>query len=580
MKSYALTALLCVVTACLFAQTRSAHFIKMPDGVKLAADVYLPKKYQGERLPTLVIFERYWRSSIDVKSKDTSFIYDREQLLSDNGYVIVIVDTRGTGASFGTRVSEYSPIQVQDSKTVLDWIVAQSWSDGNIGSYGTSYSGTTAELLCATQHPALKAVVPGWSDFDLYRSPARPYGMLSTKFIRKWGLYVKLLDRNRSLFLRSAINPVHPDSLKPALKEHKGNLDVFRSTRDAECRDSKVLPYDYSECSVIHWKKEIEESGVPMLVLASWMDAGTAEGAIQRLEHFSNPQHVFLMSTAHGGWCNADPFVVSDSLLYPLPMVEEQSQMMLTFFDYHLKGIENAVADWELIRYFNIGDPEYCTSDVWPIEGTTNQTFYFQENHGLRPVASGANGSDAYKVDFGVYTSKNNRWTTQMGGGVLELNKREEMDERMLIYTSEPMQEDLQITGTPEVQLWMSSTHKDGVVLAYLEDVDENGKSTYITEGGLRLIHRKLSEPTTTDFNLHSFKEEDASPMIPNQREAVRLRMLPTSVTIKKGHRMRIAIAGADARIFDRCPKRGTPVLTIHYSEECPSGIVLPVVKE
>ena len=131
-----------------FSQSRSSHFITMDDGVKLAADVYLPEGYADEKLPVLVMFERYWRSTVKRKENaEEPMLYGVDKLFSENGYVIVIVDTRGSGASFGTRLSEYSPEEVMDAGTVLDWIVAQPWSDGNIGAYGTSYTGTTAELL-------------------------------------------------------------------------------------------------------------------------------------------------------------------------------------------------------------------------------------------------------------------------------------------------------------------------------------------------------------------------------------------------------------------------------------------------
>ena len=563
-----------------FTQILSSHFVTMTDGVKLAADVHLPQGYTEGKLPVLIQFERYWRSSISRKEPEIQpSLYGRDKLFSDNGYVIIIVDTRGTGASFGTRKSEYSPEEVMDAGEVLDWVVAQPWSNGNVGSYGTSYTGTTAELLCATKHPSIKAVIPGWSDFDIYRSPARPYGLLASSFIKKWGLYVKLLDRNRSLLLGSKINPVIEDSLKPALREHKENFKVYPMTKKGDFRSSTIGAYSYEECSVVHWKEEIEASKVPMLVLASWMDAGTAEGTIQRLEHFSNPQKILLMSTAHGGWCNASPFVVGDSLLPPMPLRADQNQLQLDFFDHYVKGIDKGVEDWPLITYFNMAEETYKTSDVWPIAGTSEMSFYFQSNYRLstsKPIDS--IGQDSYKVDFGVFTSKHNRWTTQMEGPVKNLNDRSEMDERMLVFTSKPMQDDLQITGTPIVQLLMSSTHEDGAVLVYMEDVDEKGKSTYITEGGLRLIHRKELEDSLAQFNLHSFNEEDAQAMITGHIEEIKLKMWPTSVLIKKGHSIRIAIAGADKSTFDRLPKHGIPELTIQRNSTQISCITLPVV--
>ena len=317
-----------------------------------------------------------------------------------------------------------------------------------------------------------------------------------------------------------------------------------------------------------------------MFVLASWMDAGTAEGAIQRLEHFSNPQKVLLMATAHGGWCDASPFVVRDSIKPPSPLWQEQNKMMLDFFDHYVKGIDKGVEEWPLVRYYTMGEERYKTSNVWPLPGTVETRYYFQKEGDLdemKPLETTA--SDAYKVDFGVYTSKQNRWTTQMGEPVFNLNDRNEMDERMLLYTSTPVQEDLQITGTPVITLHLSSTHEDGAVLVYLEDVDERGKSTYITEGGLRLIHRKELEASSSQFNMHSFNKEDAQPMVPGEVAEVSFKLWPTSVLVKKGHSIRIAIAGADKSTFDRIPKNGTPTLTIHRSENQPSFITLSVIK-
>ncbi len=562
------------------AQQFSSHYIEMPDGVKLAADVYLPEGKTAEKLPTLIMLERYWRSSVSKKdTESTPTLYGRDKLFNDSGYVIMIVDTRGTGASFGTRQSEYSPTEVMDAKTVVDWIIAQPWSDGNVGAYGTSYTGTTAELLCATQHPAVKAVIPGWSDFDLYRSPARPYGLVASNFIKKWGFYVRMLDRNRSIVVGGSIRPVSEDSLKFALKEHKKNMRVYKSVKDGEFRDTDFGTFNYEMCSPVHWKEEIEASQVPMLVLTSWMDAGTAEGTLQRLEHFSNPQKVLLMSTSHGGWSHASPFTVEDSLRYPVPRVEMQNQLQLDFFDQHLKGIDKGVEEWPMVRYFNMGEEKYHSSDVWPIPGTVEKIYFFNANGGLstnRPTEMEA--SDSYKVDFGVYTSENNRWTTQMGGPVKNLNNRNEMDERMLVYTSEPVNDDVQITGTPVVRLQLSSSHSDGAILVYLEDVDENGKSTYITEGGLRLIHRKELAESDSTFNMHSFNESDAQPMIKGEVTEVAFKMWPTSVLIKKGHSIRIAIAGADKSIFDKCPKHGKPTYEIMRNISHASFIELPVV--
>jgi len=563
------------------AQTTTSYYVKVDDTTKLAVDVHLPDNYNQEKLPVLVAFTRYWRSSLKRKTGEPNPPLDQlDHYFSRNNYVIVKVDVRGSGASFGDRQGEYIPIEVMDAKVILDWIVAQPWSNGNVGSYGTSYEGTTAELLCATKHPAVKAVVPGWSDFDIYRSPVRPYGMLASGFIKKWGLYVRLLDRNRSRILKESIQSVSKGSLKFALADHKENPNIYKLTKNAPYRDSRVGDYSYEECSPLHWKKEIEASNVPMLVLTSWMDAGTAEGTLLRLQHYSNPQKVVMMATSHGGWSNASPFVVSDKILYPKPTVKEQHRFQLIFFDHYLKGVNKGMIDWSTIMYYNLGEEKYKWSDVWPIEGTREKDYYFQGQGGLSEVKPlTKTGSDDYKVDFSVSTGKQNRWATQMGDPILNLNNRNQMDSKMLTYTSEPMEADLQITGTPLITVEISSTHTDGAVLIYLEDVDENGVSRYITEGGLRLIHRKVDTTANSKFNIHSFKEEDAALFKPGEVELVTFKLWPTSVLIQKGHSIRVAIAGADKETFDRIPKKGKPTLTIYRNSSRLSFIKLPVIE-
>ena len=571
-----------VIHESLIAQTTTSLYVPVDDSTKLAIDVHFPDNYKNEKLPVLVAFTRYWRSSLNRKTGEPNPPLDRlDSYFSQNGYVIVKVDVRGSGASFGTRPGEYSPVEVMDAKVIIDWITKQSWSNGKVGSYGTSYEGTTAELLCATKHPAVKAVIPGWSDFDIYRSPVRPYGMLASGFIRKWGLYVWLLDRNYSRILKESIRPVNKDSLKYALAEHKENPKVFKLTKNAPYRDSKAGGYSYEECSPLYWKNEIEASNIPMLVLTSWMDAGTAEGTLLRLQHYSNPQKVVMMATSHGGWSNASPFVVSDTPIYPQPMKKEQNKLQLDFFDHYLKGVNKGVEDWPMIKYFNLGEEEFKESDTWPIIGTTEKIYYFQELSGLSKIKPVTEiGSDDYKVDFSVSTGKQNRWTTQMGGPILNLNNRNNEDAKMLTYTSKPMDFDVQITGTPLVSLKISSTHTDGAVLVYLEDVDQDGVSRYITEGGLRLIHRKVSTGSEPVFNAHSFNEVDATPMVPGNIELVTFKLWPTSVLIQKGHSIRVAISGADKETFDKIPKSGKPTLTIHRNSSSLSFIKLPVIEK
>lgn len=559
-----------------------SYYVPAVKGTKLAVDVHFPQNYNGQKLPALFEFTRYWRSSENPETGEPNpSLSDRDKFFLTNDYILVKVDVRGTGASYGTRPGEYTPIEVEDAKYVVEWVVNQSWSDGGVGAYGTSYSGTTAELLCATGHKAVKAVIPGWSDFDVYESPVRPYGMLATGFISLWSQYVNWLDQNSISNLGSSVRRVNEEFPADAIAEHRNNPVVLESTSSARYKDSKFGEFTYLESSPINWKKEISESKVPMLVLTSWLDAGTAEGTLLRLKHFDNLQKVVMMPTAHGGGSHASPFIVSDKVVDPVPSVNEQLQLQLDFFDQYLKGKEKGVEEWPAIKYYNFGEEAFRKSEVWPPAGQGQIKYFFRTKGKLNISASDKlEGFDEYTVDFSITTGKNNRWSTQMGKPVLNLNDRNSADSLMLTYTTEPLKEDLQITGTPAITLNLSSTHQDGGIFVYLEDVDEYGRSRYITEGGLLLEHRKLSENKMFEqVPYHSFNKYDAASMSVNEIEKVSFKLWPTSVLIKKGHSIRIAISGADRDTFDRVPVEGTPTYKIYRNRTNSSFIELPIVK-
>jgi len=598
MKSILLSLPLALATSpALPAQSASVH-VPMEDGTRIAVDVYLPEAVALEsddvRVPTLLELTRYWRSSEDTRGAPRNALQPLDHFFLENGYALLKVDVRGTGASFGSRDMEYGRQEVRDGYDVVQWVVEQPWSDGTVGAFGTSYSGTTADLLAATGHPAIKAVIPGWSDFDLYRSPGRPYG-LSVEFVQRWGTLVGWMDANDASQLGGTVRRVDGDSegvlRAAAVAEHAANVDVDEAARANVFRDDAFGDGEdtWGHGSSIHWRSETEKAGVPMLVLASWLDAGTAEGALLRYANFSNPQKVVILASNHGGAFHASPFVVGGRASAPVPALEEQMELRLAFFEHHLRGVDNGVEDWPGIRYFHLGAEEFRETEVWPPAGVRRERFYFRDAGLLAleppPHDAEAEAWDLYDVDFGASTGAANRWWTQMGGPVLSLDDRGEMDARMLTYTSEPLEEDLELTGWPSVTLHVTSSVTDGAFLVYLEDVAPDGRSRYLTEGGLRALHRAIDPdpdfPREAErLPFHSFERADVAPLFPGEPTELRLRMWPTSVRIAAGHRLRVAIAGADRGTFERLPAEGTPRIGVSRGASGLSFVELPVVRD
>ena len=129
----------------------------------------------------------------------------------------------------------------------------------------------------------------------------------------------------------------------------------------------------------------------------------------------------------------------------------------------------------------------------------------------------------------------------------------------------------------------MSSTYEDGAIFIYLEDVDEQGNVTYITDGEFRPIHRKISDkeaPFKMIIPYHTFKKNDAKKIISGEITEVKFGLHATSVLIKKHHRIRIAIAGEDKDTFKRYPEDGRPVITISRNDIHSSYIDIPIIKK
>ena len=148
----------------------TAHYVEMRDGVKIAIDVLLPENYQSDqKIPALMTMTRYWRDQqvgflgralTGLGLLNFGKIGGSKYIFNLEGYAIVSVDARGTGASFGSRKIEWDPEEIKDYGEIASWIIKQSWSNGRVGAYGVSYDGNTAELITLNHHPAVKAVAP------------------------------------------------------------------------------------------------------------------------------------------------------------------------------------------------------------------------------------------------------------------------------------------------------------------------------------------------------------------------------------------------------------------------------------
>ncbi len=139
----------------------------------------------------------------------------------------------------------------------------------------------------------------------------------------------------------------------------------------------------------------------------------------------------------------------------------------------------------------------------------------------------------------------------------------------------------MEITGHPIAELWVSADRNDCAVFVYLEDVAPDGRVRYLTEGQFRALHRKVSSarpPYWVAGPYHSFRRADALPLVPGRVALLAFALMPVSVRLAAGHRLRLAIAGADADTFARIPASGDLEITLHRHREAASRVLLPVM--
>jgi putative CocE/NonD family hydrolase len=583
--------------------TRSLH-IPMRDGVELAADIILPKGLAPEsRIPALVCQTRYWRSPelrapfkwfVEPSSLD-AYVKDLVPFFIGQGYALIRVDVRGTGASYGEWPHPWPDDSTHDVHDLAEWIVAQPWSNGRIGGYGVSYLGTTAELMAVPRHPAIRAVAPMFNHPDGYQDIALPGGIFHQRFIEAWGNFDHHLDSNivprefgvLGRLMMKGVKPVDgPGSrqlLREAVADHAHNGHAYRLGREITFRDEaaagKELTVD--DTTVARYREELAESHTVSFGWGSWMDAGTADAVIRRFLTFDNAMRAAIGTWEHGGRFHASPYQAPDAA--PCPGLRGQYEEMLRFFDAHLKDVDNGVADEKTLFYYTMGEERWHRTSIWPPEGVQMQRWYLHANEALATEAPAADESgDRFSVDFEASTGASNRWWEMavFDDETVVYPDRSGAEKHALVYTSPPLERDVEITGYPVVTLHVTSSHTDGAFYVYLEDVDPSGRITYVTEGQLRALHRKVS-PAGSPYELqvpcHTFRREDAAPLVPDEPAEISFGLHPTSVLIRKGHSFRILIAGHDAGTFVRIPAEGTPTIAIARNRERPSCIDLPM---
>lgn len=572
-------------------------YVAMADGCRLAVDVILPDGNASRRWPTILILTPYVRrfalaaGANDVEPSPNSYRY--RDMFVPRGYAVVVVDARGTGASFGTRDSFRSPRERGDYKAIADWVVAQQWSDGRIGATGISYLGAACDFLASTGHKAVKAIAPLFAVWDTWADNYYPGGMLIKRLALVYDELMLALDHDRrdlrsqfSYFANPALlgpQPVDEDSdgslAREAVKGHLANFRMPDFITEFKCRDD-ALPYDPSFTSAsfspYNYLDEIPKD-VAVYAVSGWMDgAGYANGTLSRFLTLPNAERrVLLGPWDHGARVNASPWRARQEPEFPV------LGEVLRFFDQHLAGRDTGLVDEQPIHYFAVHAEEWRAAETWP-PPVQARTYYTSAGRQLATKRPNAGASDEFRADYAAGSGTQTRY--ERIAGIDATNYYADWSAReakLTSFTTAPLDKPVEIAGHAVVSLWLSSSEPDAAVFAYLSEIEADGAARYVTEGLLRAIHRaEAPAPRNyrTTWPWRSFSRAAAKPMPIGEPQLLRFALLPTAWRFAAGSRIRLSIAGADADHFGQTPHGRPPLLMIMSGGEQASAIELPVV--
>ncbi len=581
---------------------RNSCYVAVRDGTRIAVDVHLPDGGGDDmRLPTIVLFTPYYRrfalrpghrDGVEVSPNAAQF----RDAFVPHGYAVVVVDVRGTGASFGWRDGFRSPKERFDYYDVVDWITAQSWSDGAVGATGISYVGAAADFLASTRHPAVKAIIPTFSVWDTWSNHLYPGGLQLSVVPQHYGDLCRAMDLDDREAVQRAAYFADPDFAGPApvdgdddgaelaqaIAEHEANVDMVAFANGMAFRDSAVPGspnYSSATISPYAYAKRENDAATAVMSVTGWMDGGGySTGSVQRFLWQQNPAKRLLIGPwDHGARTHVSPWRRDPTLAF------QQLGEYLRFFDHHLKGADTGLDAERPVHFFTMGLEAWQATDTWPPPAATATDLFLAADGALSfDAPSGEEATDLYDGDLSIGSGRDTRYE-RLYFVVAEEYYRDwpGRDAKMLTYTGHELEDDCEVTGHPVAHLHLASSEPDGGLFVYLEDVASDGTCRYVTEGVFRLAHRGIGDPPKTipaTGPTHSFTEADLSPLVPGEPAEISFELLPTSYLFRKRHRMRIAIAAADADHFHDLPNERPPRLTFYRGRNRPSRVTLPIV--
>jgi hypothetical protein len=550
--------------------------IPMRDGVQLGADIYRPAA--SGRYPVLLSRTPYNKNGQATLAK----------YFVEHGYAVVVVDSRGLYASKG----EWRPYvdEGPDGYDTQEWIGHQPWSDGKVGMFGRSYPGYTQVAAAPYRSGYVKAIMPEAAQASNYDAIWSYNGIYHLALGLSWGPGQEAIHRGLPRPTPSWVQVMNHLPLRAA-----ADLIGVQSKFVSDTLSHETYDEFWKAMSI---QEKYGDMDVPSFHLTGWYDDLTHDTIknfvnmrkLSRSEHARRWQKLLVGPWGHG--VRTDPKY--GDVDFGAQMATDLRQLHLHWYDYHLKGQQNGLDKEAPIRIFVMGDNVWRDEQEWPL-ARARATRLFLHSRGnantrmgdgmLTDKTPATEPVDAYAYDprypvptWGGHGSG--------GGGITRegaFSVQGPMDQRsiqqrsdVLVYSTEPLAADTEVTGAPELNLFFKTDVTDTDFFATLSDVSPDGRAILITEGALRTRHRESPQAIKL--------------LTPNQPYEVKIPLWETSNVFKAGHRIRLHLTSSNFPRFNRNLNSGKPMaeegeddikvahqVILHEAAHA-SSLVLPVI--
>ena len=537
--------------------------VPMRDGVKLHTKAWIP----GNGKYPVVLSRAY----------GPTFNGDKDAFL-EAGYACVGQSTRGHAESEGEEgIGVRFFVDPEDGYDALTWITKQPWCDGNIAMIGKSYWGLTQLLVAPLQHPNLKAIIPQVMNADMWQYTYRANGAVTLAMAANGRAHDRLVERDWNYYLHLpliTLDQVAPSSTKGASKLWRDYIS--HSTFD-EYWQAISIRGDGKD-------GKYAKIRIPVYLMGGWYDyyPGALFNSYQKLREVGATDEIrivigavdHLLKVARGRDFGPDADM-------------DYNALAIRWLDDVIRGKKTGVDKEPPIKIFVMGINQWRLENEWPLARTRFTRFYFHSADGSRigklnttppneetPTVYLYDPEDPVPTRGGNHSYFRDDIPDTILDGVMDQRPIEDRED-VLVFSTDSLPEDTEVTGPISVKLYAASSAKDTDFVARLIDVLPDGTALNVTEGIIRARYRE------SVWGMPRLLE-------PDKVYEYTLELLPTGIVFKKGHRIRVHLTSSSFPLWDRNLNTGNPIgmdrdmlvakQTIYHNRTYPSHLVLPVI--